>query len=523
MTDENHLPIGRASDSELPPLDRPALFGLVAAKLIIHLPGLVNYGYFRDELYFLDCGRHLSWGYADHAPLAGLYAKIGLLLGGSLPAIRFLPILAGAALVLLTLLLTRQLGGGRFAQRLAGLCALVPPVYLIGGSILTMNAFEPLFWMGCLYILIRIIRTGDHRLWLWFGALAGLGLENKHSTLLFGFAVAVALLLSRERREIIKPWLWLGGAAALLLFLPNLIWQFAHDFPTLELLANVRESGKNIILSPADFVVEQIMIMHPATFPIWLAGLASLMVGRQGRFRMLGWIYLVLLVTMIVLKAKNYYLAPIYPMLMAAGAVAVAGWLEGESLARGRSRAKAAVLAFIILTGAITAPMALPLLAPEQHVAYTEMLGLDPPKTEVAHVGPLPQVFGDQFGWEELVAEVAEIYWSLPAEERARTGIFASNYGEAGAINLFGPEHGLPPAICAHQNHYFWGPREFDGDTLIWLQWPREPLEKMFRSVDQAGEHFHPWGMAEENRPIYLCRGLIIPLTELWGKLKLWN
>jgi hypothetical protein len=222
---------------------------------------------------------------------------------------------------------------------------------------------------------------------------------------------------------------------------------------------------------------------------------------------------------MIVLKAKNYYLAPIYPMLMAAGAVAMAGWLEH----RRRLWPKGAVLAWIVLLGAVTAPLALPWLPPASYVAYADMLGMAPPKTEVAHEGPLPQIFGDQFGWEELVAEIAEIYRSLPEEERARTGIFASNYGEAGAINMYGPAYGLPPAICAHQNHYFWGHRDFDGDTLIWLQWGRESLERIFTSVEHAGEHYHPWGMAEENRPIYLGCGLKVPLSELWPRLKHWN
>ncbi|MFQ5740684.1 MAG: hypothetical protein ACE5JX_16895, partial [Acidobacteriota bacterium] len=146
-----------------------------------------------------------------------------------------------------------------------------------------------------------------------------------------------------------------------------------------------------------------------------------------------------------------------------------------------------------------------------------------PPKTEVHHSGPLEQRLGDQFGWEELVAEVARIYWSLPPEERTRTAIFASNYGEAGAINLFGPAYGLPQAICAHQTHYFWGPRRFDGDTLIWLQWDPESLQKFCRSVEQAGEHFHPWGMEEENRPIFICRGLREPLPQMWSRLKHWN
>jgi hypothetical protein len=507
----------------LPRIDRPAVFGLVAAKLLVHLLVIGRYGYFRDELYFLDCGRHLDWGYVDCAPLVAVYAKVGLLLGGSLPAIRLLPMLAGATLVVLTVLLARELGGGRLAQRLAGLCVLVAPIYLSFSSILSMNAFEPLFWMGCALLLIRIVRTGDGKLWLWFGVLAGLGIENKHSTLLFGFAVAVALLLAPQRRELGRRWIWIGAGIALLLFLPNLVWQIANDFPTLEDLRNVREVGKNVVLSPVDFVTQQILLAHPITFPIWLYGLASLLVGRLARFRVLGWTYVVFLATMMALNAKNYYMAPIYPMLLAAGGVAVEGRLERWAVTRGRSWAGAVVLAAVALAGVVAAPMAVPLLPPERLVAYLERLGFEPPKTEVEHIGPLPQLFGDQFGWPELAEEVARIYWSLPAEERARTGIFASNYGEAGAINLFGPAHGLPPAICAHQSHYLWGHGGFDGDTLIWLQWPREGIEQLCRSVEQAGEHHHPWGMAEENRPIYICRDPIVPLAKAWPRLKHYN
>ena len=184
---------------------RVLLAGLSAAKLLIHVVLANRYGYFRDELYFLDCGRHLDWGYVDHAPLIALVARLALFLGGSLPALRVFPALAGAALVALTGLIAWRLGGGRFAQCLAGLAVIVMPIYLGIDSILTMNAFEPLFWMGCVYVLIRIIQTGSSRLWIPFGVLAGLGLMNKHSTALFLLSVAVGLLLSPERRELRKP------------------------------------------------------------------------------------------------------------------------------------------------------------------------------------------------------------------------------------------------------------------------------------------------------------------------------
>jgi hypothetical protein len=419
-------------------------------------------------------------------------------------------------------LLTRELGGGRFAQGIAALGILIAPVHLMLASILSMNAFEPLFWMGSIFVLIRIIRGGDSRLWLVFGLLAGIGLENKHSTLFFGAAVAVAVVATPLRRELAKPWIWIGAAVALAIFLPNIVWQWQHDFPTIEDLQNVRATGKNISLAPLAFMIEQVMIMHPITAPIWLSGLWFLFFGSGRRFRALGWTYVAFFGIMMLLHAKSYYLAPIYPMLLAAGGTAIEGWTAAAA-ARRRFLLRAAIVGMVVILGAITAPLALPLLSPENHVAYLERLGIEPSRTEVAHVGPLEQLWGDQFGWPELVEEVARIYWALPADERSRTGIFASNYGEAGAINFFGPEHGLPPAICAHQTHSMWGPGDFDGDTLIWLQWSAEGLANICGSVEVAGVHHHHWGMAEENRPIHLCRQLERPLDEMWGELRHWN
>jgi hypothetical protein len=505
------------------PLDRRLIAGLAGSKFFLHLLVANRYGYFRDELYFLDCARHFDWGYVDHAPLVAVYAKIALILGGSLPVVRAIPAVAGTLLVVLTILMAREIGGGRFAQTLAGVCVIGAPINLVAGGLLSMNAFEPLFWMGCIFVLIRIVRTGDSRLWVWFGLLAGLGLENKHSTLLFGFAVAVAIVLSSERRELLNRWVWIGGAIAVLIFLPNLIWQATQGFPALEDLENVRRTGKNVALNPLEFFGQQIFLLNPALFPVWLAGIVSLMAGRGRRLRVLGWTYIVLLVTMIALKAKNYYLAPIYPMLFAAGAVAIEAWLARRAALAAKTWPRAAILAGAAVAALAMVPAVMPVLPPEDLVGYQRALGLAPPKTEVAHSGPLPQFLGDQFGWPELVAEVARIYNTLPPDERARTGILAGNYGEAGAINLLGPAHGLPRAICAHQTHYFWGPGDSQADTFIVLQWSREDLEEACTSVDEGGRHFHPWGMAEENRPIHVCRGLRTPLRELWPRLKHWN
>lgn len=505
------------------PLDLRLVGVLAAAKLVMHLAGAWGYGYFRDELYFLDCARHLDFGYVDCAPLVAVYAKLALLLGGSLPVVRLIPAVAGAGLVALTMLLARQLGGGRFAQAFAGLCVLAAPIRIGVDSLLTMNAFEPLFWMGCVWLVIRFVQTGDSRLWLWVGALAGLGLLNKHSTVFFGFALAVAVVASPLRRELTRPWIWLGAGLALLLFLPNVLWQAANGFPTLEDLENVRRSGKNVVLAPLGFLGQQVIINHPLLLPVWLAGLVSLLAGKGRRYRVLGIMYVVFLVTMLLMHAKNYYLAPIYPVLFAAGAVAVDAWLEGRSWTRARLWPRVALATLLVASTAVGAFAMLPILPPEQLLAFQGALGIRPARTEVAHEGPLEQRLGDQFGWPELVGEVSRIYHALPPEERARTGIFASNYGEAGALHLFGPALGLPEAICAHQSHSLWGPPDFKGDSLIWLQWGRRHLEPLCAEVVQVGEHHHPWGMAEENRPIYLCRGLRTPLAQMWPDLKHWN
>lgn len=506
-----------------PGLDRRLLWALTGTKLLVHVLLAGRYGYFRDELYFLDCGRHLDWGYVDHAPLIGLVARLALILGGSLPILRIVPAVAGALLVALTILMAHRLGAGRFGQGVAGLAVLVAPIYLGVDSILSMNAFEPLFWMGCVYLLIRIVQSGNSRLWIGVGALAGLGLMNKHSMVFFLAALAAGVLLTPLRGELRKPWPWLAAAIALVVFMPNLLWQVAHGFPTLEDLRNVAREGKNVVLGPLEFVTQQILLLHPVLFPLWLGGLVCLFAGLAGRYRALGWTYVVLAVTLFVMKGKNYYLAPIYPILFAAGATGLEAGLSRWRWSAGASWPKAVIATLVLVAGAATAPLVLPILSPERFVAYEEALGFAPPKTEGGHRGPLPQIFGDQFGWEELVAEVARVYNSLPSGERARTAIFANNYGEAGAVNLFGPKHGLPPAVSAHQTHFFWGPRGYTGEIVIVLQGDRDELAQVFESVERAGEHHHPWGMEEENGPIYLCRGLKTPLPDLWPRLKHWN
>ena len=556
-----------------PPVRAPALYwrlllALAALKLSVHLALAGRYGYFRDELYFLDCGRHLDWGYVDHAPLIGLLARLALTLGGSLPVLRAFAALAGAGLVVLTGALAWRFGGGRFAQGLAALCVIAAPIYLGTDSLFTMNAFEPLFWMGAVYVLIDTLQTapsinarspfdgprvsgrtttesdrdplvlspskhergevrhsasGDARRWVLFGLLVGLGLMNKHSTVFFGVAVVAGLLLTRDRRQFTGPGPWVATCVALLVFAPNLVWQVRHGFPTIELLRNVADSGKNVVLGPLAFVGEQILILHPVLLPLWGAGLVYLFGAAGGRWRALGWTFVVCALLMFALRAKSYYLAPMYPMLFAAGAVAMEIALAQWALTRQRRWPQAVVAGGVVVAAVPMAFVALPILAPERFVAYQSTLGIGPPQTEVSHTAALPQIFADQFGWEEFVAEMARVYHALPADERRRAVLFAGNYGEAGAINLFGPALGLPRAISGHQSYFLWGYGATGDDAVIITRGRRENLQAQCQSVEQVGMHFHPWGLPGQNGLIFVCRGLKTPLAELWPRMKVWR
>lgn len=508
----------------VPRLAMGVLIALCAVKFLLHaFTSLHRYGYFRDELYLLDCGRHLYWGYVDLAPLSAVYARVALLLGGSLPALRIMPALAGTGLIALTIVITRQLGGDRFAQALAGLCVFFVPVNIVMDDFLSMNAFEPLFWMGCIYILIRIVRTGDSKLWLWFGLLAGFGLENKHSTLFFGFAVFLAVALTPLRREFAKPWIWLAGAIALLIFLPNLVWQIHRNFPTLQDLENVRRTGKNIVLSPPRFVMQQILMEQPVFAIFWIAGLCSFLFGQGKRFRVLGFTFVIFFLTLLILHGKDYYVAPIYPMMFAGGAVATESWLRGQrSWAGARLWPRFTIATAIVVLGGLLVPLFTPMLSPGKYLAYQRALHIRLTKTEVATAGALPQFLGDQIGWRSLVRQIADIYDSLPPDERAKTGIFTGNYGEAGAVDLFGPAYGLPRAYSRHQNYWYWGPPPVAYTNLIVVQWSFQDVKDNCASW-QAFDHYSQYGMAEENTPIYLCRGAEFDIQKIWWHSHHWN
>lgn len=493
---------------------------LAGATLLLHL--LVNatggYGYFRDELYYIACSEHLDWGYVDHPPLSILLLRVSrALLGDSVFALRLLPALAGAGLVLLTGRLVRQLGGGRAAQALACLGVMVAPISSILTDFYSMNAFEPLLWMGAASVLLRLVETRNPRLWPWVGAIVGLGLQNKHSMAFFAAAVALGLLATRPRALLFNRWCAAGAALAFLLFLPNLVWQAAHGWPTLEFAANA-QAWKNMPMSPGEFLRAQVLLQHPVAAPLWLGGLAALAGHRRLRaHRGLALAFLVLAGLFVVQRGKPYYLSPFFPLLLAAGATA----FEEGAARRGWRLAAPAYAGVLLAAGAITLPLCLPVLPVDTYLRYAAALGLAEIKMERHADTVLPQVWADRFGWPELAAEVARVHRLLPVEDRPHTLVYGQNYGEAAAIDFFGPAHGLPPAISGHNSYWHWGTRGRTPRVVIVIGGRIEDHRRTCASVEAAGFHTHPYAMRyESDLTIFVCRDFRVPFDEVWRAVR---
>ncbi|MGB6387677.1 MAG: glycosyltransferase family 39 protein [Terriglobales bacterium] len=494
---------------------------LAAAAVLLQMATNGRYGYFRDELYYLALSHHLAWGYVDLAPMSPVLAYIGrALFGESLHAIRLLPALALGTEILITGLITRELGGKRFAVLLACLSVLLAPVILGNATRFSMNPFEPLFWMGSVYFLLRAINLNQPQLLLWSGMLLGLGLENKHSTAFFLISLTIGIIATPERRWFRTKWFWMAAAIIILLSLPNLIWQYQHGFPTWVDLSNVKKIHKNVELPPLSFLKQQIMMLLPLSVIVWIAGLGLLLFHDEGkRYRVLGITYLVFLAIMMALHGKDYYLAPIYPMLFAAGG---AFW-EKFIAAHSRLRWMKVALLLVTILGVIVIPIILPILPPDRIVPYMQALGVGVSRTETHMNSTLPQYFADEFGWPEMVAQVAQVYHAMPAEERAQTAILAGNYGSAGAIDFFGPDYGLPPSISAHQNYYYWGFRQYTGESLILLNWQLDDAQYWCQNVEEGPKVDYPYTMGWEHYTILICHGLKKPLAEAWPHFKVWD
>ena len=496
------------------------LMGLAAVRLAIQFAGINNYGFFRDELYYMACGEHLAWGYVDQPPLIALIAWLARHTpGNSMVALRILPALAGAAIVFLTGFLARELGGSRFAQLFAATAVLFAPAYLAFDGFLSMNAFEPLFWMVCAILAVRIIKGDSAKLWIAFGLVAGIGLENKHTMLLFGFGVVASLLLSGHAKILRSRWIWIGGAVAFVIFLPNLIWEASHGWPQIEVVRNAQQF-KNVTIGPFGFLWDDVLFLHPIALPIWGSGLVWLLFASEGkRYRFLAFTFLVVLAVFLFLRGKSYYALPAYPLLLAAGGVALENYFARPKLAW----LKTAYPALLVIGGLVTVPFGVPVLPVDTFLRYSRSLPYaSEVKTERDATAALPQLYADMFGWDTMAASVASVYHALPTGEQSDCAILAGNYGEAGAIDYYGPKLGLPKALSGHNSYFHWGPRNYSGSCVIVFGERSSEFKSLFAESEIVAIASNPHGMPNEQRvPIYLCRKPRAPLAELWPHFKM--
>ncbi len=494
-------------------IDRDAAL-LAAATLAIHLAANPHYGFFRDELYFIVCGRHPDWGYVDQPPIVPLLAAGSQLAGRSLFALRAVPALFAAATVYAACRLTRRMGGDRFAVILAALGTALAPVLSAFGSVWGPDSVEMLLWPLAILSVARAL-DGEERWWLAAGAALGIAAQAKYSAVIFAAALLIGLLATPRRRALLSWWPWAGMLLGAAILLPNLLWQAAEGLPMLELLRN-GQHGKNVVLDPASFLVEELKLTNPVLALLWLAGLAWCLI--RPAWRWLGIAFCALLAIMILLHGKAYYPTPIYPALFAAGAAAVGGWTPGRPVLRG------ALLVMAGLFGAVLTPLTMPFLPEPEIVDYLALLrrmGILPSATEHHKSALLGQVYADMHGWQELADQVAALYAELPPDIRTKTQIFTANYGEAAAIDVLAPSSGLPPVLSGHNQYWLWGPGAWDGTALIDIGGDLEADRPLCGSVTLLGTFSAPYVMPyEDGRQIILCRDLKPPVAELWPQLK---
>ncbi len=501
-------------------------FGLVAAALLLHGATAWRYGYFRDELYFIACSKHLAWGYVDQPPLVAVAAWLAAPAGYQLVLLRALPILAAGGTVYLAVRLTKELGGGAFAQMLAGLATLLMPAYLLLGNTLTTTSFEPFFWTLAIYLTIRLVRApvaARPLLWLVLAVTVALGAYAKYSIGLLVAGLIAGFLLTKERDTLRTPYVLCAAGLTLLLLAPNLAWQAAHGWPFFEVVrgdaahrpafANgLTLEYRNLTNNATAFMLEQLLYTNPLAVPVWLSGaIAPFRLAALRNLRFIAVTYAVLFFAAVALGAKGYYIVGIYATLLAIGAVAI------ERVA---VPLRSALLGGLVAVALLALPLSLPVLPVERLVAYTKLLGLTGRDGLPAHL--IQPVFAEEFGWDRLAQDVARVYFALPSDLRARTAIYADTYGDAGALDYFGPRYGLPPAISSQNNYYLWGTHGYDGSTLVAIGATRiDVLRRYFRSVRLVDVSVEPlkW-VVEGPAPIYLCRDPVAPLSEIWPHLR---
>jgi 4-amino-4-deoxy-L-arabinose transferase-like glycosyltransferase len=482
-------------DDELAPLDWRTVGGVAALLVVLLLALARRYGWHRDELYFLQAGvHHLSWGYVDQPPFTPFVARLAHdVAAGNLVVLRTAPALASGVTVVLGALVARELGGRRAAQVPAAV-ALMGGFALGVGHLLSTAAFDLTFWMALLWLAARLLRTRQPRWWLAYGAVAGVAMLNKDLVVLLTLALLVGLVAERRWEVLWSPWLLAGGALALVLCAPNLLWQAHHHWPQIDMAHALarRIGGEN----RAQLVPLQLLFAGPALVPVLWWGLRWLQRAPQGRpFRALLWAWPAALVLAFVTGGRPYYVLPLTVVVLIAGIV--------DTAARGRTR----LLAWLVGASAIVSvPLALPVL----------------PVRQAGISGAVNEATVETIGWPQLVDQVASVVRSLPPEEQHHVVLLALTYGEAGAIDRFGPAHGLPRAYSGHNSYADWG-RPTDPDaTVVAVRYPTSQLRRWFTSCREVARVDNGLDIDNEvqGSPISVCHGLRAPWPELWSRLR---
>jgi hypothetical protein len=479
------------------------LLGISFLNLLIHLLTNGQYGFHRDELYFIDCSKHLAFGYIDMPPLTPFFAKLTIiLLGETLQGLRFFPALLSSVIVFLTGLMVKEMGGKLFAQILASLTIIVAPIYLVAGTQFQTIPVDQFFWVLTCYLFIKLINTENQRLWLLIGLVVGFGLLAKYSIAFLVFAIFIGILTSNQRKLLTRKWIWLGALIGLSIFLPNIIWQVQNGFPVLEHMQALHEDESTPTLQ---FLIEQIIIINPLNFPIWIAGILFFIFSEHGKkYRIMVWIYIIPLIIFLLMKGKSYYMGPAYPVLLAGGSVL----LETKLLRKQLNWPRYVVPAILLISFIITSPLWLPVLPIE--------------KMKKLGIADLRYDYREMIGWPELVSSVSGVYENLPTEDQKNTIIITGNYGEAGSINHYGSKFGLPVAASGIGSYYYWGPGNPDATTVIFVGYSEEYLKRHFSDVTVMEVFKNKYGIINEEQGILiiLCRKPNKPISEMWTEFK---
>jgi hypothetical protein len=487
---------------------------LIAALLTfaVHLAANPHYGFYQDELYFIICGFHPDWGYVDQPPLVPLLSAASQLFGHSLFAIRALPAIFAAAGVYVTCLFVVEIGGGAFAQALAALATATMPILMAFGTKVSTDMPGLAIWPAIALVAARIANGGDPRLWLAAGALAGIGSEGKYTTFVFAAAVVAGIALTRLRRALSTPWLLAGIGLGAAIALPSVLWQAAHGFPIVEMVAN-QQRGVVVIETPWGAMLQQVLVANPLLAPLWILGLAYAL--AVPRLRWIGLTYLLTVGCIVLSHGRNYYPGDVYPLVIATGALAVEAFVK-------RPVARGAAVAYVALAAVPTIPFVLPVV-PEARLAAivnsVKSAGKISASPELHRDAEITDNFAGMHGWPELTATVAAVYDGLPPAERAHAAILTKTFAEAAAIDFYGGAYGLPPALSGHNNYWIWGSRGYDGKVVIEVNGECGP---MFERARPGVAHADgAWAtVAESGVPVSVCYGLREPLAAYWPNLK---